>query len=115
MWDRGEYQAVPGTDHGTLKCKMEFAPVFGAPDETEAADQIKIQSVSVRPTRNANRPTARRACQGIDLSKFCQQESGYFKKPVVADRDGADNRRHVCYDPNRVGIDWRTYLRSGPN
>jgi hypothetical protein len=35
-------------------------------------------------------------------------------KPVAVDHDGADNRRHVCYDPNRVEIDWRTYLRSGP-
>jgi hypothetical protein len=46
VWDRGEYRAVPAVDHGTLKCKMGFAPVFGAPDEIETADQIKIQDVS---------------------------------------------------------------------
>jgi hypothetical protein len=39
VWDRGEYQAAPAVDHGTLKCKMGFAPVFGAPDEIETADQ----------------------------------------------------------------------------
>jgi hypothetical protein len=56
VWDRGEYQVAPAVDYGTLKCKMGFAPVFGAPDGIETADQIKIQGVSVRPTRNANRP-----------------------------------------------------------
>ena len=56
MWDRGGYQAVPAVDHGTLKCKMGFAPVFGAPDEIKTTNQIKIQGVSIRPTRNANRP-----------------------------------------------------------
>jgi hypothetical protein len=39
VWDRGEYQAAPAADHGTLKCKMGVAPVFGAPDEIETADQ----------------------------------------------------------------------------
>jgi hypothetical protein len=66
VWDRGKYQAAPAADHGTLKCKMGFAPVFGTPDEIETADQIKFQVVSVRPTRNANRPPARRAWQDID-------------------------------------------------
>jgi len=37
VWDRGEYQAALAADHGALKRKMEFAPVFGAPDEIETA------------------------------------------------------------------------------
>jgi hypothetical protein len=51
VWDRGEYRAVPAADHGTLKCKMGFALVFGAPDEIETADQIKdsTREVSGRP------------------------------------------------------------------
>jgi hypothetical protein len=35
VWDRGEYQAAPAADHGTLRRKMGLALVFGAPDEIE--------------------------------------------------------------------------------
>jgi hypothetical protein len=40
VWDRGEYQAAPAADHGTLRRKMGLALVFGVPDEIETADQI---------------------------------------------------------------------------
>jgi hypothetical protein len=50
VWDRGEYQAAPAVDHGTLKCKMGVAPVFGAPDEIETADQtLRTVGVDKRP------------------------------------------------------------------
>jgi hypothetical protein len=76
VWDRGEYQAAPAADHGTLKCKMGFAPVFGVPDEIETANQIKIEGLSVRPT---HQPPRLESWQDIDLSKISQQESGYFE------------------------------------
>jgi hypothetical protein len=73
VWVRGEYQAVPAVDHGTLKCKMGFAPVFGAPDEIKTADKSKIQGVSVRPTRNADGRVHVRAGMSGDENAECSK------------------------------------------